>query len=123
MNDIPPNLLDSPVSDQDIAKIASHLMKWDKLSPVLGLTPQQETEIRETFHDYDIQKKQVLLKWKQIKGNKATYKALITAASSVFDMRLVNDITAVVQERSRGNSSTIPWSLGSRALNWPRNIV
>lgn len=97
MNDIPANLLDSLVSDQDIAKIASCLIKWEKLSPILGLTFQQETMIRETYRDYDIQKQQILHKWKQIKGNKATYNALITAASRVSDMELADNIKAMVQ--------------------------
>ena len=91
-------LLETPVSHQDLSKIASkYLRKWEELSPELKLTPQQETDIKETFRDYDDQKRQALRKWREIKGNAATYRAFITAATAISNMELVDNVKAMLQ--------------------------
>lgn len=58
-------LLDTVVSNEHIGKIASFLRNWEELSPHLELTPEKETEIRQTFRDYGVQKKEILLEWKR----------------------------------------------------------
>ena len=64
-SDISSELLDTPVSYTDIARIANDFLdNWEDFSPHLGLTPQQETEIRNTFKDYGAQKREALHKWK-----------------------------------------------------------
>ena len=102
-------LLDTPVSDQDLSKIAAkYLRKWEKLSPELRLTPQQETEIKETYsRDYDEQKREALRKWKEIKGNAATYRSFISAATAIPNMELVDNVKAMLRtrEKSTGKST------------------
>ena len=101
-SNISPGLLDTPVSDQDLSKIsAKYLRKWEKLSPELKLAPQQETEIKETFRDYDDQKREALRKWREIKGNAATYRALITAATAISNMELVDNVKAMLRTREK----------------------
>ena len=108
MSDIPSELLDSPVSDADVATIAAkHLKRWEDLSPSLGLTEQHEIEIRNDFKDqYSDQKRQALRKWKEIKGNGATYRALITAATATSNMELVDNINAMLQTRGKRTGIT-----------------
>ena len=98
-SDISAELLDSPVSDQDVATITKCLTKWEDLSPFLGLTRQDETNISNTYRDYSDQKRQALHKWKEIKGDPATYRALITAAKKIPNMELVDNIQAMLRRR------------------------
>ena len=105
---IPAELLDTPVSDTDLSKIsAEYLRKWENLSPELKLTPQQETEIKETLRDYDEQKREALRKWREIKGNAATYRAFIAAATAISNIQLVDNVKAMLQarEKSTGKST------------------
>ena len=107
-SNISAELLDTPVSDQDLSTIAAkYLRKWEKLLPELKLTPQQETEIKETFRDYDDQKREALRKWREIIGNAATYGAFITAATAASNMELVDNVKAMLRtrEKSTGKST------------------
>ena len=107
-SNISAELLDTPVSDQDLSKIAAkYLRKWEKLSPELKLTPQQETEIKETFRDYDDQKREALRKWREIKGNAATYRAFIDAATDASNKDLVDNVKAMLgtKEKPTGNTT------------------
>ena len=107
-SNISADLIDTPVSDHDLSKIAvEYLRKWEKLSPELKLTPQQETEIKETFRDYGDQKREALRKWKEVKGNAATYSAFITAATAISNMELVDNVKEMLwkREKSTGKMS------------------
>ena len=70
------------ISDEDVAVIArDHLIRWEPLRPHLGLSHQQEEEIRQAYPgENDKQNHKCLVVWKKMKGNEATYSALITAA-------------------------------------------
>ena len=69
------------VSDEGVETIArDHLTDWESLRPYLGLSRQQEVEIRETHSNYRKQKRECLEIWKETKGNEATYSTFITAA-------------------------------------------
>ena len=106
-SNISAELLKTPVSDQDLSKIAAkYLRKWEKLSPELKLTPQQETEIKETLRDYDEQKREALRKWKEINGNAATYSAFITAATAISNMELVDNVKAMLRTREESTGKT-----------------
>ena len=116
-SNISAQLLDTPVSDQDLSKIAAkYLRKWEGLSPELKLTPQQETEIKETFRDYDDQKREALRKWREIKGDAATFRAFITAATAISNIELVDNIRAMLRTRDKSTSKTtwydLPLDLG-----------
>lgn len=90
-------LLDTPVSYEDIAKIATLLRKWEELSPHLALKPEKETEIRNKFGDYAVQKLEILREWKKTKGAAATYKAFIAAATAIPNVKLAEDVKALLE--------------------------
>ena len=101
-NDISPELLDIPVSYADIAIVAADfLVNWEELSPHLELTRQQEAEIRNTFKDYGTQKREVLSKWKKIKGNAATYRVFIAAATATSNIELVDNVKAMLRTKEK----------------------
>ena len=104
--DISAELLDTPVSDQDVATITKYLTKWEDLSPFLGLTQQDETNICNTYRDYSDQKRQAIRKWREIKGDAATYSALITAAKKIPNMELVDNVKAVLRTRKKPTGKT-----------------
>ena len=100
MSAIPPELLDAPVSDLDVVTIATKLIRWEELSAFLGLTQQDETNIRRTFGwDYGDQKREALRTWRKIKGNAATYRAFITAATKASNMELVDSVKDMLREK------------------------
>ena len=106
-SDISPELLDTPVSYTDVAKIAADfLASWEELSPHLELTPEQEAEIRNTFKDYGIQKREALRRWKKNKGNTATYRAFTTAATATSNMELVDRVKAMLQTKGTPATGT-----------------
>ena len=106
-SDISPELLDTPVSYTDIARIANDFLEnWEELSPHLELTPQQEAEIRNTFKDYGAQKREALRKWKKIKGDAATYRAFITAATATSNMELVDRVKAMLRTKDTPTGTT-----------------
>ena len=101
-SDISPELLDTPVSYTDIAKIATDFLEnWEELSPHLELMPQQEAEICNRFKNYGVQKREALRKLKKIKGTAATYRAFITAATAISNMELVDNVKAMLWTRDK----------------------
>ena len=103
---IPRDLLDTPITDQDIAIIArDHLVKWEELAPHLELTVQQENEIRQTFQEYAYQKRGALRRWKKNKGNGATYDSFITAAETISNIQLAGSVRALLKKRLQHTST------------------
>ena len=86
------------IGDEDVATIArDHLTNWESLRPYLGLSRQQQVEIRKSYHgDYGEQKRECLEVWKETKGNDATFGALITAAEKAKDQQLADRVKAMI---------------------------
>ena len=105
-SDISAELLDTPVSAQDVATITKYLTKWEDLSPFLDLTQQDQTNICNTYRDYNYQKRQALRKWREIKGDAATYRALITAAEEIPNLELVDKVKAMLWTREKPTGKT-----------------
>ena len=89
------------VSDRDLAIIASdHLTHWEALCPFLDLGRQQKKEIRNSFNgDNGKQKLECLEVWKEMKGKKATYSALIKAAEDALAQNLADSVKDVLTKR------------------------
>ena len=87
---VPREVLDSRVSDSHLAQIARDLKRWEELAPLLGLSGAQEEEVRGTFRHYGDQKREALLKWRQMKGSEATYRQLIIALCCVQNVELAD---------------------------------
>ena len=90
--------MDGVISETDIAVIASvYLDSWEPLRPHLGLSREKETAIRNSFPiSYEQQKRECLHEWEQLRGNGATYGALITAAQSANNQLLADKVKALV---------------------------
>ena len=92
-----PAKLKEVVSERDVAVIARDLMtKWETLRRFLDLTQPDEEAIRQTYRDYGKQKEECLEKWKQTKGNQATYGALIAAADDTKDKKLADGVRKMI---------------------------
>ena len=100
---VPRERLDSKISDIHLAQIARDLKEWEGLAPLLGLTEAQEEEVRSTFRDYGCQKREVLRKWRQMKGSEATYRQLIIALCCVQNVELADTVATLLipQEASK----------------------
>ena len=104
---IPSVSLDTPITDQDIAIIArDYLVSWEEISPHLELTPPQENSIRRTFRIYEDQKREALRKWKEKKGNGATYNSFITAAETISNKLLADSVRALLKKEKLQHTST-----------------
>ena len=92
------DVLDTPITDQDIATIArDYLVRWEELAPHLELTAPQEQSIRQTFREYEDQKCQALRTWKRNKGIGATYRTFITAAETISNRQLADNVRALLK--------------------------
>ena len=104
----PRGLLDTPITNQDIAIIArDYLVSWEELSPHLELTVQQEHSIQKTFKSYEDHKLEALRMWKRKKGSGATYGAFITAAEATSNMQLTDNVRALLKERLQHTSTGV----------------
>ena len=107
VTDLPSVQLDKKVTDIHIAVISrEYLTNWEKLSPYLGLLSSQKQEISKSYvGDYGQQKCECLNKWKEEKGNEATYRAFIQAAEDAKDKQLADYVREMLQTApsTRGN--------------------
>ena len=92
--------LDDLISRRCLAAIAkNHITHWEPLGPFLDLTRQQEMEIAQKYSsNYELQKRECLEVWKEVKGNGATYRALISAAEEADDHRLVDCVRSLLDK-------------------------
>ena len=82
-----------------LATIArEYLTTWEELTPSLGLTEQDEVNIRATYKDYANQKREALYTWKHNKGDGATYGALIAAAEGISNMNLADGVRNLMKK-------------------------
>ena len=91
--------LSDVISRRALAVVAkNHVRNWRELGPFLELTRQQETEILESYPtNYGLQKRECLEVWKEMKGDGATYQALITAAEEAEERDLADNIRKMTQ--------------------------
>ena len=94
---MPGNTLQRVISDEDIITIASkYVSDWEALAVHLGLNDPEKIKIRNSFpSDVEMQARKCLQKWKRVKGNVATYQALITAAEKANDRMLADNVQAM----------------------------
>ena len=108
---IPSERLDSPVTDIQIADLASELKTWEKLAPYLGLTPADEEEIQVDYQGrYGLQKRQALRKWQSKLGrgpNGATYRNLIIALCRAKERDVAEKVRALLTEPATNASDHI----------------
>ena len=104
---IPSERLDSPVTDIQIADLASELKTWEELAPYLGLTEAEEEEIEVKYPGrYGLQKRQALRKWQSKLGsgpNGATYRNLIIALCHAKETKMDEKVRNLLTEPAAGH--------------------
>ena len=91
--------LKKTIPHEQLAIIArKYLTKWEEVTPSLGLTHQDEVNIRETYRDYANQKREALYTWRRNKGDGATYGALIAAAEDISNQQLADGVRKLMKE-------------------------
>ena len=102
LQSVEPHLLDTVVSDRDVAVIAqNHLEKWEDLSPFLNLTSVDEQVIRSTSSDYKEQKRAFFREWKMQNGRGATYRVLVAAAKEAHNKNLADNLEEMLRQTDR----------------------
>ena len=94
---------DNVISDKHLAVIArKHLTQWEQLRPFLELNMAQEEEISKSYQtDYGLQKRKCLMMWQEVKGDGATYRALISAAEEAEDQLLADAVESICSSSAR----------------------
>ena len=109
---IPSGLLDSPVSDDHLVEISRELVNWEGLAPFLKVNLAREEEIRRSApNDYGYQKRKFLQTWKQMSGNDATYRQVITALCCAENVDLAEKVKVLVlqgPQRSKDPPDVLP---------------
>ena len=89
LRDIPPELLELECSDQNLAEIAKKIVQWEILAPYFGIEEGEKYSLKKDCISYEEQKLNMLLKWKQKRGN-ATNQALLVALHSTGNVNLLH---------------------------------
>ena len=89
--------LGAAISDRHLAIIArDHITDWESLVPFLGLSRAQEQAVaRSSPGDYEKQKRECFRKWREAKGARATYQALISAALEAGNQLLTDKVKEI----------------------------
>ena len=90
-------VLDSPISDIHLAHIASHMTEWQEMAPFLDLSPVDKNDIVERYpRRPNLQRREALLKWKEINGSRATYRRLIMVFFSQRKLNLADIVRTLL---------------------------
>ena len=88
------------IGDKDLAKIArDYVTDWEPLAPFLGLSCPQREEIRRSNPTkYGMQKQECLEVWREMKGNEATYLALIKASEEAKAQKMADSVKTLTMQ-------------------------
>ena len=99
--------LTSKCLEFQLRMISEIITSWENLIPYLGLEDSHRISImKDNPHKYDEQKYQVLLKWKQVNGDDATFEKLLKCISSSGDHYLVSCINKMIATKFIPKSSS-----------------
>ena len=91
--------LDDVISRKSLAEIAKKITSWKALGPYLDLSRPQEEEIVQKYREnYGMQKRECLEVWKVMKGEGATYRALISAVEEAGDRQLADCVRSLLEK-------------------------
>ena len=79
--------------------MSEEMSSWENLVPYLGLNDSHRISIIKDNIGYDEQKYQVLLKWKQVNGDDATFKNLLACISHSGDQYLRSRISKMISTK------------------------
>ena len=98
--------LDKKVTDRDVDKLATFIVKWEKLRGYLGLDYAKQKEI-ENAGDYGKQKMECVEEWRQKAGEKATYREFIKEAREAQLNDLADKVKTMLWERETPAEGTL----------------
>ena len=87
-----------PCSDDHLAKISKSISDWRAVSPFLGLSGAEDSEIFESTHSVPARRMAMLRKWKEKQGAKATYKRLCRVFEDCDRADLVDKVKQLLAE-------------------------
>ena len=112
----------SPCSDKDLAKIATSISDWRAISPFLGLTEAEESEIIESMQSVPARKTAMLRKWKQKHGASATYKELYRVFETDCGRAdLVDKIKQLLTESNSSEGQSCSNTSSASSINYIAN--
>ena len=98
--------LTSKCLEVHLRMISEAMSSWENLVPYLGLDDSHRTTIMKDNIGYDEQKYQILLKWKQVNGDDATFKNLLKCISHSGDQYLNSCISKMISSKFISKSSS-----------------
>ena len=96
LKNVPTEKLDQPCSDEHISKLALYITDWQSIAPFLGLTEAEESEIVEDSSKARMKKIKMLRKWRNKKGEKATYRNLAEVLLELEETDLVEKLCRLI---------------------------
>ena len=96
LKNVPPEKLDQPCSDEHLSTLALHITDWQSIAPFLGLTEAEESEIVEDNSKARMKKIKMLRKWRNKKGEKATYRNLAKVLLELEETDLVEKLCRLI---------------------------
>ena len=75
LSNVPKELLDQPCADDHLLELSQSLSEWSAVSPFLGLKKTEEEEIQ-SHRNVKRQRIEVLRKWQEKYGARATYRCV-----------------------------------------------
>lgn len=87
---------DVTISKIGLLNIADKINKWERIAIRLQIPDPQITEIQKNYQgDYGEQKYQMLMFWKKMRGDGATWSELMSAVLEENDRHLANQINEI----------------------------
>ena len=68
------------IDDRHLSDISKRIVSWENLAPYLEISGPEIAAIKQANRSCDLQKTDLLRRWRKINGEKATYHVLIEAA-------------------------------------------
>jgi ankyrin repeat protein len=90
---------DDVITRKSLAEIAKKITSWKPLGLYLDLSRPQEEEIVQKYREnYGMQKRECLEVWKEMKGEGATYRAIISAVEEAGDKQLADGVRSLLEK-------------------------
>ena len=93
--------LDRICENVHLAKLALKIVSWEKYPLFCELDPGGKWEFKQTSRQYDVQKWQVLERWKERSGDDATYRNLAKIFEAADDQMLADFVCKLAQDHGK----------------------
>ena len=110
LKNVPAEKLDQPCSDEHLSKLSLSITDWQSIAPFLGLTEVEESEIVDDSSRARMKRIKMLRKWRNKKGEKATYRNLAEVLLELEETDLVEKLCKLIWQ---------PQSIGGLQTNTP----